>query len=207
MVGEQRPLAEKLDEKLDKRGDCWIYRNANISNGYAHMGVSYDPFTKQRYPRARYEYAHRIAWALHHGRWPEEESVVRRTCDNPACCNPEHLIEGTQKQNVGDRSERSDWQNTRKLTPGQVEYAQTSSKTQLEVARELGVSQPTVSRLRGGKSYLAVAPRKNTNRKLSDEQVLNIRQAKHPYSLCPKYGVAAMVVFQILEGLTYKDVI
>ena len=153
MVGEQRPLAEKLDSKLDKTGDCWVYRNANISNGYAHMGLTYDPFTKQRYTKLRYEYAHRIAWALANGRWPWNNMVVRHTCDNSACCNPEHLIEGTQEQNMGDRSERSDWQPTRKLTPEQVEYARTSLKSQLEVARELGVSQTTISKLRSRSNY------------------------------------------------------
>lgn len=153
MTGERRPLEDRLADKLDKTGDCWVYRNANISDGYAHMNLSYDPFTKQRYPRARYEYAHRIAWALHHGRWPEESMVVRHTCDNPACCNPEHLIEGTQKQNVGDRSERSDWQTARKLTPEQVRYARTTPKPQLEVARELSVSQMTISRIRANKIY------------------------------------------------------
>lgn len=63
MVGEQRSLTEKLNDKLDKTGDCWVYRNANTSNGYAQMCVSYDPFTKQRYPSPRNIYAHRIAWA------------------------------------------------------------------------------------------------------------------------------------------------
>ena len=206
MVGEQRPLAEKLDEKLDKTGDCWVYRNANTSNGYAHMGVSYDPFTKQRYPRARYEYAHRIAWALHHGRWPEESMVVRHTCDNPACCNPEHLIEGTQQQNVDDRSERSDWQPTRKLTPEQVEYARSSHGTQLEVARELGVSQATISRLRLGANY-STRPRRNPHRKLTEEQVREIRASDRPFALGKSYGVAPMVVAQIRDGLTYKDVL
>lgn len=156
MLGEKLPLAEKLDSKLDKTDDCWIYRNANISNGYAHMGLTYDPFTKQRYPRPRNIYAHRIAWALANGRWPGDNMVVRHTCDNSACCNPEHLIEGTQKQNVEDRSERSNWQSTRKLTPEQVEYARTSPKTQLEVARELGVSQTTISKLRSGSNYRSV---------------------------------------------------
>ena len=206
MVGEQRPLAEKLNDKLDKTGDCWVYRNANISNGYAHMSLGYDPFTKQRYQKRRIEYAHRIAWALSNGRWPEDNMVIRHTCDTSACCNPKHLIEGTQKQNVEDRSERSDWQSTRKLTPEQVEYAQTSPKTQLEVARELGVSQTTVRRLRSGTNY-STRLRRNPHRKLTEEQVREIRASDQPFALGKSYGVAPMVVAQIRNGVTYKDVL
>lgn len=32
--------------------------------------------------------------------------VIRHTCDNPACVNPEHLILGTQTQNTDDMAER-----------------------------------------------------------------------------------------------------
>lgn len=33
--------------------------------------------------------------------------VVRHTCDNPRCINPEHLIAGTQKDNVADMLTRN----------------------------------------------------------------------------------------------------
>jgi len=32
--------------------------------------------------------------------------IVRHSCDNPTCVNPEHLVIGTVQQNVGDRVER-----------------------------------------------------------------------------------------------------
>ncbi len=32
--------------------------------------------------------------------------VWRHDCDNMACCNPEHLAPGTQKQNMQDAAER-----------------------------------------------------------------------------------------------------
>lgn len=48
---------------------------------------------------------HREVYRLTHGGIPEGY-VVRHTCDNPPCCNPDHLVAGTQKQNVADREAR-----------------------------------------------------------------------------------------------------
>ena len=49
--------------------------------------------------------AHRVAWALDHGEEPLE-LIVRHTCDNPPCCNPDHLILGTQADSYQDMIER-----------------------------------------------------------------------------------------------------
>ena len=48
--------------------------------------------------------AHSEAFRLANGREPELS--VLHTCDNPPCCNPDHLYEGTQQQNIADRVAR-----------------------------------------------------------------------------------------------------
>lgn len=48
--------------------------------------------------------AHREAFRLANGRTPEMS--VLHSCDNPPCCNPTHLYEGTQQQNIADRVAR-----------------------------------------------------------------------------------------------------
>lgn len=32
--------------------------------------------------------------------------IVRHKCDNPICCNPDHLLLGTQLENIQDRDKR-----------------------------------------------------------------------------------------------------
>ena len=49
---------------------------------------------------------HRYSYTLFKGDIPED-LVIRHTCDNPACINPDHLILGTQKDNVQDMLERN----------------------------------------------------------------------------------------------------
>lgn len=50
--------------------------------------------------------AHRVAWFLEHGYYPKPPYQVNHHCDVPVCCNPDHLYEGTQEDNMQDRADR-----------------------------------------------------------------------------------------------------
>ena len=49
--------------------------------------------------------AHRHSYRKHHGPIPKD-MVVRHTCDNPPCINPDHLVLGTQLDNMQDAVKR-----------------------------------------------------------------------------------------------------
>jgi len=46
--------------------------------------------------------AHRLAWELVNGPIPEGMLIRHLVCDNPPCCNVDHLRPGTQVENLAD---------------------------------------------------------------------------------------------------------
>ena len=61
--------------------------------------------------RRRAVLAHRFAWIRANGPIPDGMDVLHR-CDNPPCCNPEHLFLGTRADNAKDMiaKGRAAWQ-------------------------------------------------------------------------------------------------
>jgi hypothetical protein len=50
---------------------------------------------------AGWAFTHRVAWELANGPIPDGMCVLHR-CDNPPCCNPDHLFLGTLSDNTQD---------------------------------------------------------------------------------------------------------
>ncbi len=88
---KQRPIAERLAEKIDHKGpdDCWPW----LASTRTTMGHGQIKF------QGRPVNAHRVAFMLAYGYLPP---VVRHKCDNPPCCNPAHLEPGTIADNPAE---------------------------------------------------------------------------------------------------------
>lgn len=49
--------------------------------------------------------AHRVSYGIHKGPIPSG-MVIMHTCDNPRCVRPEHLVAGTQSDNMKDMTKK-----------------------------------------------------------------------------------------------------
>lgn len=77
---------------------CWNWTAFKNEHGYGILSIMYE----NKYIKIK---AHRLSYYIHNKIDPME-MVVRHKCDNPACCNPNHLVLGTQQDNVDDMKER-----------------------------------------------------------------------------------------------------
>jgi hypothetical protein len=85
--------------KVDVGGpdDCWPWTKSKRLGGYGQFMLA--PQT----PRI----ASRMAYVFNHATPIPDGLVVRHKCDNPPCCNPQHLELGTHGENMQDRVERN----------------------------------------------------------------------------------------------------
>jgi HNH endonuclease len=73
---------------------CWEFQGPKDGSGHGNYYIGKRHFGTRS--------AHRIAFLLANGCQPAQ-LMVRHLCANPLCCNPAHLVLGTQLENMHDR--------------------------------------------------------------------------------------------------------
>lgn len=149
-----RPLADRFWEKVDKTGECWLWRAHLGSCGYGAFGLG-----------GRAAKAHRVAFELTHGPIPPGLFVCH-SCDVPACVRPEHLFLGTHVENMADmraKGRSPDHRGTKntkaKLTPDLVRHIRarlSTGESRAQIARSLGVWPTTISMVALGRRWADV---------------------------------------------------
>jgi hypothetical protein len=141
--------------RVNAQTHCWEWQGCFDKDGYG--------FFRHQGKNRR---AHRVAFKLHNGTLPTDAYVLH-ACDNPKCVNPEHLLLGTNADNIADmiakgRSLRGSTNHNSKLTEEQVAGIRTLTErfyiSQRSIAKSLNVSQVLVSCICRGKTWKHVAP-------------------------------------------------
>ena len=131
----------------ENKRDCWEWCGAKKKTGYGNLRIN-----------KKYRIAHRVAFELANGPIPEGY-IVCHICDNPACCNPNHLMLGTIKSNAADMLIKSRQKKPESAARGSVNgnsklnerdvleirraYA-SREMNQYQLAEIFGVSQPSI---------------------------------------------------------------
>ena len=151
---------EVLWSKVDRRGpdECWPWLGYRSKEGYGRAQVD-----------GKMYYAHRIvydltrpgviAWSAPADR--RASGFLRHACDNPSCCNPAHMLVGTQFENSADKITRgrSKWWNrstesaNAKLSVEAVHEIRRREKTRRQYADQFGVSISTIKGVLSGRHY------------------------------------------------------
>jgi hypothetical protein len=151
MIQRERAL-RLFDQKTisEPNSGCKIWLGATTAYGYGAITDEITPGCFTNRP------AHRVAYETFVGAIPDGLCICHR-CDNPPCCNPDHLFLGTRGENNTDRRrknrdpDRRGEKNPRaKLTPEQVIAIRNAPGSGASIARQYGVAQQLVSRIKAG---------------------------------------------------------
>ncbi|UVX31200.1 HNH endonuclease [Klebsiella phage VLCpiA1b] len=115
-----------------------------IDHGQAGTGLGYG---SARYPTLKVGGSvrmHRAEYCLANGLTLEDIAglVVMHTCDNPRCINPEHLVLGTQRDNMLDMRNKG-------RAVGNVKYSLQRKEHAKILVTQLGLSISEASRRTG----------------------------------------------------------
>ncbi len=134
---------ERVMERTEKQGDCLICTCTPTRGGYAAISVNGE---KRR--------AHRVVWAAHNGPIPKG-MVIRHSCDTPACVEIDHLLIGTQADNIRDMFERGRNANLggenngqSKLTKEDVLAIRADPRSQRDIAKDYPVNNGTIGKIK-----------------------------------------------------------
>lgn len=80
-----------------EKGKCWLWRGALDRHSYGQF-KAFSGTSPLR--------AHRVAWEIFNGREVPDGMHILHSCDDPRCCNPDHLRPGTHGENMADKVSR-----------------------------------------------------------------------------------------------------
>ena len=128
---------------------CWEWKLKGNPKGY---GIYY--FKKGQW------LAHRFAYYLANGRI-FRHLLVLHSCDNPCCCNPKHLRQGTHKDNgieAGERGllkvgEKCNFATVTEIQVREIKRKLTEGYRPYEIEQMLNISRQVIYPIKQGKNW------------------------------------------------------
>ncbi len=143
--------------KKKESNECWNWTKCVGNQGYGFFGFD-----------GKNVLTHRFAYECTHGFGSAKGKIIRHTCDNPSCCNPNHLVSGTAKDNTNDMFERD---RARRLKGDECSWKKLTEKDVIEIkkllakkimhkeiANQFGVDVITITDINVGRSWKHIEP-------------------------------------------------
>lgn len=145
------PEFDKWAANVSVSDGCWAWTGPRNPEGYGLVSL-----------RGRSERAHRVAWATL--RWPlRQGEMVLHRCDNPPCCNPEHLFVGDARTNIIDCRDKGRLPDKRgeahpqsKLTDDivrDIRFRLSQGERGTDIARLYGIDKKLVTFVKQGRRW------------------------------------------------------
>lgn len=157
-----RNESDRFWEKVEKSDGCWLYKGQVVRHGYGSFSVGGH--------KSRKVYAHRFAYEESNGPLAPGKCVLHK-CDTPLCVRPDHLFEGTKRDNTLDMVSKKrhgfavkpetklcgSRNHEAKLTDAQVDSLRAESTglygEQSRLAKKYNISRRQVGRILKGESW------------------------------------------------------
>lgn len=150
---------EKVDIKSEN--ECWEWRASRSKKGYGSFWLSLGNSNSKLIP------AHRMAYALQYNLIiiPPDMCVLHH-CDNPPCCNPNHLFLGTNNDNVQDKVRKGRMNPLKgeknpcaRLTEDDIlsiRKSRANGETCVSIAKRYSMTSANISHIARGKGWKCV---------------------------------------------------
>ena len=112
---------------------CWEWHGKRTTSGYGGVQQA-----------GKQHYVHRFVWEQVNGEIPTGIFVCHH-CDNPICCNPDHLFLGTPADNSHDAIRKGRWINPPHLAGSRHHQAKLADNDVLEIRRRYAAGESTTS--------------------------------------------------------------
>ena len=138
---KQNSILTSVNKKGDVEGDCWENKNKpNNGNKYTYSGFFGVNIG-----------SHVWSAMIRDKRKKVGEELVRHLCRNKICCNPDHVLFGTRRNNAIDGLKEEN--EVTKLNEQKVREIRKSSKNMEELVHEYGVSRRVIQDVLNNKSW------------------------------------------------------
>lgn len=200
-------LEERVLRRVTRNPETGCLEGSQSGNGY--VCVTWTERDDQGLPRVCRAAGHRIMYEARKGPIPEGY-VVRHTCDNRKCVEPDHLEVGTQGDNVRDAVSRGRMKHTRwrcKLTPELAAAIFVERGRHKDIGARFGVSAALVCTIKRRRLWRAATEGLESPPivgVLSDDDARAVFLAEGSYAeIGRRYGVSDGTVGAIKNRVNY----